>query len=95
MKKWIVPLICVVCALFLLATSFAGHKGDMYSSIGSTYNKFWFIPAKSVHFNVTFKSSYTGSLTLIDENGKPLSGNKYTIFVDGKKSGSSFYVSNA
>ena len=95
MKKWIIPAICAVCAVFLLATSLAGHKGKMYTSIGSTYNKFWFIPAKSAHFNVTFRSSYTGSLTLIDENGKALSADKYTIFVDGKKSGPSFSVSNA
>lgn len=95
MKKWIIPTICAVCTLFLLLTSLTGHQGKMYTSIGSTYNKFWFIPAKSAHFNITFKSAYTGSLTLIDENGNALSPNKYTIFVDGKKSGPCFSVNNA
>ena len=32
---------------------------------------------------------------MIDENGKALSADKYTVFVDGKKSGPSFSVSNA
>lgn len=95
MKKWIIPTICAVCALFLLLTLLTSNKGKMYTSIGSTYNKFLFIPAKSAHFNITFKSAYTGSLTLIDENGNALPANKYTIYVDGKKSGPSFFVNNA
>lgn len=94
MKKWIVPAICAVCVVFLIVTSFSAHKGKAYTSIGSSYNSFWFIPAKSVHFNVTFKSLFSGNLTLIDEKGNPLSGDKYTIFVDGKKTGPSFNVTN-
>lgn len=92
MKKWIIPAICAVCAIFLLVTSFAGHKGVAYRSIGKTYNGFLFIPAKSAHFNITFKSSYNGNLTLIDEKGNPLSASKYTVSVDGRKTGPSFYV---
>ena len=95
MKKWIIPTICAICALFLIGTSFSGHKGKNYTSIGKTYNGFLFIPAKSAHFPITFKSSYTGPLTLIDENGKALSGDKYTVFVDGKKTGPTFSVRNA
>lgn len=94
MKKWIIPAICAVSVIFLLVTSFAGHKGVTYTSIGKTYNGFLFIPPKSAHFNVTFKSSYTGNLTLIDENGSPLSGSKYTVYVDGKKTGPSFHVAD-
>ena len=92
MKKWIIPSICVVSILFLLATSFSSHKGAAYTSIGVTHNKFLFIPAKSAHFNVTFRNPYTGTLTLIDEDGKSLSGKKYAITVDGKNTGSSFSV---
>lgn len=92
MKKWIIPAICVVCAIFLLATKFTGHKGAAYVSIGSTYNKFLFIPAKSAHFSITFRSAYTGSLTLIDDKGNALSNSDYTISVDGVKTGSSFSV---
>lgn len=92
MKKWIIPIICAVCAIFLLATSFSGHKGAAYVSIGSTYNKFLFFPAKSAHFTISFRSPYTGSLTLIDEKGSALPSNKYTISVDGRKTGSSFSV---
>ncbi len=94
MKKWIIPIICAICVVFLLVSSLAGHKGKVYKSIGNTYNKFWFIPAKSAHFNITFRNSYTGALTLIDEKGKPLSNDKYTIRVDGKQTGSNFSVSD-
>ena len=92
MKKWIIPAICAVSILFLLATSFSGHKGAAYTSIGVTHNKFLFIPAKSAHFNVTFRNPYTGTLTLIDEDGKSLSSKKYTITVDGRNTGPSFSV---
>ncbi len=92
MKKWIIPAICAVCAVFLIVTSFSGHKGAAYVSIGSTYNKFLFIPAKSAHFNITFKSAYTGNLTLIDDKGNTLPSGKYTITVNGRKTGPSFYV---
>ena len=90
MKKWIIPTICVICAVFLLMNSFSSHKGVTYVSIGKTYNKFLFFPAKSAHFTITFKSSYTGNLTLIDDKGNALPANKYTIKVDGRKSGPSF-----
>lgn len=92
MKKWIIPTICIICALFLIVTTFTGHKGAAYVSIGSTYNKFLFFPAKSAHFTITFKSAYTGNLTLIDDKGNVLPASKYTISVDGKKTGPSFYV---
>ena len=92
MKKWIIPAICAVCAIFLLVTCISSHKGVTYTSIGTTYNKFLFIPAKSAHFNITFKSPYTGSLTLIDDKGNTLPNSKYTIYVDGKNTGSSFAV---
>ena len=95
MKKWIIPAICAVCAVFLLMTSLTGHQGKVYKSIGSTYNAFLFIPAKSAHFDVTFRSPYSGNLTLIDEKGAPLSGDKYTVYVDGKKTGPGFNVKNA
>jgi hypothetical protein len=90
-KKWMIA-ICAVCAVVLLLTSVSGKKGAAYRSIGSTYNKFLFIPAKSAHFVIPFKSSYTGPLTLIDEKGNVLSSNKYIISVDGKKTGASFSV---
>lgn len=92
MKKWIIPTICVVCVIYLIATSITSQKGVIYTSIGTTYNEFLFIPAKSAHFSITFKSSYSGNLTLIDDKGMPLSNNKYTIYVDGKKCGANFYV---
>ncbi len=92
MKKWIIPIICIICAAFLVASTFSGHKGVVYTSIGKTYNKFWFFPAKSAHFTVSFKTPYTGRLTLIDDNGKILSSDKYTIAVDGKNAGASFTV---
>ena len=94
MKKWIIPSICVVCAIYLLVNFFSSHKGVTYVSIGKTYNKFLFFPAKSAHFTITFKSSYTGSLTLIDDKGSALPASKYTIMVDGKNSGPSFSVKN-
>lgn len=94
MKKWIIPAICAVCAIFLVATSLTSHKGKAYTSIGSTYNRFLFIPAKSAHFNINFKSPYTGSLTLIDEKGNPLSAEKYTVYVDGNRSNPNFSVKN-
>ena len=94
MKKWIIPVICTMCILFLLINTFTNNKGTTYTSIGVTHNKFLFIPAKSAHFNVTFRTPYTGNLTLIDENGNTLPGNKYTISVDGKKTGPSFTVKN-
>lgn len=92
MKKWIIPAICAVCAIFLLGTSLTSHKGVTYTSIGTTYNKFLFFPEKSAHFTITFKSPYSGSLTLIDDKQKPLPNDKYTIEIDGKKSGPSFSV---
>ena len=92
MKKWIIPAICAVCAIFLLVTFITSHKGVTYTSIGTTYNKFLFFPEKSAHFTITFKSPYSGSLTLIDDKEKPLPGDKYTIEIDGKKSGPSFSV---
>lgn len=92
MKKWIIPAICAVCAVFLLLTSFSSHKGVTYLSIGTTYNKFLFFPEKSAHFTITFKSRYTGTLTLIDDKGIVLPSGKYIIDVDGKKSGPNFSV---
>jgi hypothetical protein len=94
MKKWVTVLICVVCAFVLILSSLGSNKGDVYTSIGSTYNEFLFIPAKSAHFTISFKSPYTGSLTLIDEKGKTLSNSKYTISVDGQKKGANFSVNN-
>ena len=94
MKKWIIPCLCFVSAVILAVSFVSGHKGKVYTSIGSTYNGFWFIPSKSAHFNVTFKSPYTGGLTLIDEKGNPLSASKYTVSVDGKPTGPSFSVNN-
>ncbi len=92
MKKWIIPAICIVCAIFLLVTSISSHKGVTYTSIGTTYNKFLFFPAKSAHFTIPFKSPFTGTLTLIDDKGNTLPSSKYTIYVNGKKTGSSFSV---
>ena len=94
MKKWIIPTICVVCAIFLLVNFFSNHKGVTYVSIGTTYNKFLFIPEMRAHFTITFKSPYTGNLTLIDDKENPLPDSKYNIEVDGKKSGASFSVKN-
>jgi hypothetical protein len=94
MKKWITVAICIVCAIVLMISSLSSKKGDVYTSIGSTYNKFLFIPAKSAHFTISFKSPYTGSLTLIDEKGNSLSNSKYTISVDGQKKGANFSVKN-
>lgn len=94
MKKWIIPTICVICAVYLLVNFFTSHKGATYVSIGTTYNKFLFFPEKSAHFTITFKSSYTGNLTLIDDKGNALPASKYTIKVDGKNSGPSFSVKN-
>lgn len=70
MKMWIIPTICAICALFFVVNTFTSHKGVAYTTIGSTYNKFLFIPAKSANFSITFKSSYTGGLTLIDDKGE-------------------------
>ena len=92
MKKWIIPIICAVSALFLILTCFSSHGGVQYTSIGKTYNKFMFFPAKSANFTISFRSPYTGSLTLIDDKGRPLSDDKYTIEVDGKKTGATFSV---
>ena len=92
MKKWIIPIVCALCAIFLIVTTFSGHKGAAYVSIGSTYNKFLFFPAKSAHFSISFKSPYTGNLTLIDDKGNTLPSSKYTICVDGRRTGSSFSV---
>ena len=94
MKRWIIPAICVVCAVFLLVNFFTRDKGVTYTSIGTTYNKFLFIPEKRAHFTITFKSPYTGNLTLIDDKGNPLPDSKYTIYIDGKNSGPSFSVKN-
>ena len=94
MKKWIIPAICAISAIFLLVTSLTSHKGVTYTSVGTTYNKFLFFPEKSAHFTITFKSPYSGSLTLIDDKEKPLPREKYTIEIDGKKSGPSFSVSD-
>lgn len=87
MKKWIIPSICVVCVIYLLVNFFSSHKGITYVSIGKTYNQFLFFPAKSAHFTINFKSSYTGSLTLIDDKGNALPASKYTIMIDGKNVG--------
>ena len=92
MKKWIIPTICVICAIYLLVNSISSHKGVTYISIGTTYNKFLFFPEKRAHFTITFKSPYTGSLILIDEKEVPLASSKYTIAVDGKNTGPSFSV---
>ena len=90
--KWIILTICVVSAVYLFMTSVWNHKGVTYISIGTTYNKFWIIPEKSAHFTIPFKSSYTGTLTLIDDKGHALPASKYTIRVGGKNSGPSFSV---
>ena len=92
MKKWIIPAICAVCAIFLLVTCVSSHKGVTYTSIGTTYNQFLFFPEKRAHFTIAFKSPYTGNLTLIDDKQNPLPGSKYTISVDGKRTGPSFSV---
>lgn len=92
MKKWIIPAICAACAVFLIVSFISNHKGVTYTSIGTTYNKFLFFPEKSAHFTITFRSPYTGNLTLIDDKEKPLPDSKYTIAVDGKNSGASFFV---
>lgn len=92
MKKWIIPAICAICAIFLLVTCISSHKGVTYTSIGTTYNKFLFFPEKSANFTIAFKSPYTGNLTLIDDKGNPLPGSKYTVKVDGKQTGPSFSV---
>ncbi len=92
MKKWIIPALCAACIVFLIVSSVSGHKGVVYTSIGKTYNKFLFFPAKSAHFTISFKSPYTGHLTLIDDKGNTLPANKYTIKVDGKETGASFSV---
>lgn len=92
MKKWIILTICSVAIIYILVFSFASTNGVAYRSIGTSYNKFLFIPAKSVHFNVTFRSPYSGNLTLIDEKGKPLSPNKYIVSANGKQTGPSFTV---
>lgn len=92
MKKWIIPTICAVCAIFLLVTAISSHKGVTYTSIGTTYNKFLFIPEKSAHFTIRFRSPYSGNLTLIDDKEKVLPQDKYNIEIDGKKSGPSFTV---
>ena len=90
--KWIIPTICVVCAVILLVISFTSHKGVTYIFIGTTYNKFLFIPEKSAHFTIPFKAPYTGTLTLIDDKGNALPASKYTIKVDGNNCGPSFSV---
>ncbi len=92
MKKWIIPSICLICAIYLLVNFFSSHKGVTYVSIGKTYNRFLFIPAKSAHFTISFKSPYSGSLTLIDDKGNALPANKYTIKIDGQHSGPRFSV---
>lgn len=90
MKKWLIPAICAVSVVLLLILNVGiGPKGP-YVSCGDTYNKFLFIPAKSANFTIRFKSPYSGSLTLIDEKGKPLDNSKYYISVDGKPTGASF-----
>lgn len=61
-----------------------------YVSIGDSYCKFGPIPAKYASFNVTFKSEYTGQLTLIDKSGKQLPNADYTVIVNGKTVGTSF-----
>ena len=94
MKRWIIPAICTVCAVFLIVTLISNHKGVTYTSIGTTYNKFLFIPEKSATFKISFKTPYTGTLTLIDDKERPLPSDKYTIEIDGKKSGPSFSVKN-
>jgi len=94
MKKWIIPTICAVCVVFLIMTRCSLHKGGPWHSIGTTFNKFWFIPEQSASFTIPFISPYTGNLTLIDDNGKTLPNSKYSIIVDGKKSGASFFVKN-
>lgn len=92
MKKWIIAAICSASALFLLLTSLTSHEGVTYTSIGTTYNEFLFFSEKSARFTISFKSPYSGILTLIDDKGKVLADNKYTIEIDGKKSGPSFIV---
>ena len=90
MKKWTIPAICAVSALVLILLNFGiGPKGP-YVSCGDTYNKFLFIPAKSANFTIRFKSPFSGRLTLIDEEGRPLESSKYHISVDGKPVGASF-----
>lgn len=87
-----IPVVCAICAICLVTSYFSGHHGVTYTSIGRTYNKFLFFPAKSAHFTVSFKNPYTGQLTLIDDNGNTLRNDKYTIVVDGKRTGASFIV---
>lgn len=92
MKKWIIPTICAICAIYLLVTCVSSHKGVTYTSIGTTYNKFLFFPEKKAHFTIAFKTPYTGTLTLIDDKQNPLPSSKYAISVDGKQTGPSFSV---
>ena len=90
MKKWIIPVFCTVCAVvWLMLNVSIGPKGP-YVSCGDTYNKFLFIPAKSANFTIRFKSSFSGKLTLIDENGSPLQSSKFFITANGKPTGASF-----
>lgn len=91
---WKVTLITLGAALVLWGVfSLVGYIGGLgYVSIGDTYEKAGFVPAKYVTFNVSFKRPYTGNLTLVDKSGKQLSNSDYSVKVNRKKVGTSFQV---
>ena len=94
MKKWLIPAICTICVIVVAVfIPIDGSEGD-YDSIGYTYNKFLFIPAKSANFTIRFRRAYSCELTLINEKSQPLKSKDFTIKVDGKTVGSSFKVNN-
>lgn len=79
----------LIFELFFYATSLG------YVSIGDSYCKFGPIPAKYASFNVTFRSNYTGQLTLIDKSGRQLPNSDYSVIVNGKNVGTSFKAPGA
>ena len=93
---WKVSLITIGAAIILWGVfALAGYIGGLgYVSIGDSYEKAGFVPAKYASFNVTFKNAYSGTLTLIDKSGKQLSNSDYNVKVNGKKKGTSFSVQN-
>lgn len=93
---WKVSLITIGAAIILWGVfALVGYIGGLgYVSIGDSYEKAGFVPAKYASFNVTFKNAYTGPLTLVDKSGKQLSNSDYNVKVNGKKKGTSFSVQN-
>ena len=93
---WKVSLITIGAAIILWGVfALVGYIGGLgYVSIGDSYEKAGFVPAKYASFNVTFKNAYSGTLTLVDKSGKQLSNSDYNVKVNGKKKGTSFSVQN-